>query len=68
MNTKFWFATDIKTILFFVHHKNYGRIEIVGILFSETKISVCQRLHANYRGCKKYILKIMISVKLFLSS
>ena len=31
MNTKFWFATDIKTILFFVHHKNYGRIEIFGI-------------------------------------
>ena len=37
MNTKFWFATDIKTILFFVHHKNYGRIEIVGILLAMLK-------------------------------
>ena len=37
MNTKFWFATDIKTILFFVHHKNYGRIEIVGILSARLK-------------------------------
>ena len=37
MNTKFWFATDIKTILFFVHHKNYGRIEIVGILLARLK-------------------------------
>ena len=33
----FWFATDIKTILFFVHHKNYGRIEIVGILLARLK-------------------------------
>ena len=37
MNTKFWFATDIKTILFFVHHKNYGHIEIVGILLARLK-------------------------------
>ena len=37
MNTKFWFATDIKTILFFVHHKNYGRIEIVVILLARLK-------------------------------
>ena len=37
MNTKCWFATDNKTILFFVHHKNYGRIEIVGILFAKLK-------------------------------
>ena len=37
MNTKFWFATYIKTILFFVHHKNYGRIEIVGILLAMLK-------------------------------
>ena len=37
MNTKIWFATDIKTILFFVHHKNYGRIEIVGIWLARLK-------------------------------
>ena len=70
MNEKFWFATDIKTILFFVHHKNYGRIEIVGILLARLKyMSSSEKcLHANYRGCKKYILKIIICVKLFLSS
>ena len=32
MNTKFWFATYI-----FVHHKNYGRIESVGILLARLK-------------------------------
>ena len=37
MNTKFWFATDIKTILFFVYHKNYDSIEIVGILLVRIK-------------------------------
>ena len=50
MNTKFWFAIDIKTILFFVHHKNYGRIEIVGILLARLKYMSGKRkcLHANY--------------------
>ena len=40
MNTKFWFATDIKTILFFVHQKNYDRIEIVGILLARLKYTL----------------------------
>ena len=71
MNTKFWFATDIKTILFFVHHKNYGRIEIVGILLARLKYMSGSEnvLHANYLWLlQKIYIKIMISVKLFLSS
>ena len=71
MNTKFWFATDIKTILFFVHHKNYGRIEIVGILLARLKyMSGSENVYMQIISgcCKKYIYKIMISVKLFLSS
>ena len=66
MDTKFWFATDIKTILFFVHHKNYGRIEIVGILLARLKymsgsenvymqiISGCckKNIYINHDFCK----------------
>ena len=72
MNTKCWFATDIKTIIFLVHHKNYGRIEIVDILLARLKyLSDSENVYMLIISscCKKnYILKIMISVKLFLSS
>ena len=70
MNTKFWFATDIKTILFFVHHKNYGRIEIVGILLARLKyMSGSENVYMKIIGLlqKNYILKIIICVKLFRS-
>ena len=57
MNTKFWFATDIKTIVFFVYHKNYGRIEIVGILLARLNICMAVKM-STYKlsGCckKKY--------------
>ena len=71
MNTKFWFVKDIKTILFFVHHKNYGRIEIVGILLARLRyMSGSENVYMQIIGvvAKIYILKIIISVKLFLSS
>ena len=69
MNTQFWFATDIKTI-FFVHHKNYGRIEVVGILLARLKyLSGNENIDMQILSCcKKYILKIIMCVKLFLSS
>ena len=52
MNTKFGFATDIKTILFFVHHKNYGRIEIVGILLTRLKyMSGSENVYMQIIGC-----------------
>ena len=68
---KFWFATDIKTILYIIN--NYGRIEIVGILLARVKY--LQRLHANYRAvihikyhnlCISMILIFLFLVVLYL--
>ena len=56
MNTKFSFATYIKTILFFVHHN--GRIEIVGILLARLKyMSGSENVNMLIITgcCKKYI-------------
>ena len=58
MNTKFLFATDIKTILFFVHHKNYGRIEIVGILLARLK----------YMSGSVYMLSIGVVIKIYIKN
>ena len=65
MNTKSWFAIDIKTILLFVHHKHYGCIEIVGILLAMLKyMSDRENVYMQIIGLfpKKYILKIIICV------
>ena len=66
MNTILWFATDIKTISFFVHHKNYGRNEIVGILLARLKyLSGSENVYMQIiSGCRK---KNTISIILILS-
>ena len=67
----FGLLQTLKQSYFFVHHKNYGRIEIVGILLARLKyMSGSENVYMQIISgcCKKYIYKIMISVKLFLSS
>ena len=78
MNTKFWFATDIKTILFFVHHKNYGRIEIVGILLARLNymsgrenvhmqiIGLLQKIYIKNNNLCKTISIILVNLSLLL--
>ena len=60
-----------KQFYFLVHPKNYGRIEIVGILLARLKyMSGSENIYMQIIGLlqKTYILKIIIYVKLFLSS
>ena len=69
---KVWFVTDILKSSFFLHNKNYGRIEIVGIFFtiarlkylSGSEMSTCQ-----LSGCynKEIFKNHNLCLKLFLS-